>query len=264
MKHLKLFESNAAYESFKGGDNFILPNVSYCKDGKLFYNPFVESVLTYNMVDLGLPSGLKWADRNIGAKSPEDYGLYFQWGDTAGYTADQVANGEKAFSSDWSDYFDTTDGGYTFNKYDIDIDIDKLMTLEASDDAATVHIGSDWRMPTEADMRELINNTTPAFIDLQGNEFSRAEAKDGAIAEGNLKGVRFTSKNNSNSIFIPASGRCYDSDFTKPGVVCQLWSSFLGYDEYGYAKSLDFAYNGNLIVSSDLRFFGNPVRGVHA
>ena len=50
-------------------------------------------------VDLGLPSGLLWADRNVGAESPEDPGLYFQWGDTVGYTAEQVANGEKSFSS---------------------------------------------------------------------------------------------------------------------------------------------------------------------
>ena len=45
---------------------------------------------TYNMVDLGLPSGLKWADRNVGATSPEHYGSYFQWGDTNPYTFDGV------------------------------------------------------------------------------------------------------------------------------------------------------------------------------
>ena len=38
-----------------------------------------------NTIDLGLPSGLLWADRNIGAENPEGAGLYFQWGDTVGY-----------------------------------------------------------------------------------------------------------------------------------------------------------------------------------
>lgn len=46
------------------------------------------SNLEYNAVDLGLPSGLKWADRNIGATTPEEYGSYFQWGDTEGFTCE--------------------------------------------------------------------------------------------------------------------------------------------------------------------------------
>lgn len=49
---------------------------------------------SYKAIDLGLPSGILWADRNIGAATPEDSGLYFQWGDTQGYTAEQVGNGE--------------------------------------------------------------------------------------------------------------------------------------------------------------------------
>lgn len=48
---------------------------------------------SYKAIDLGLPSGILWADRNIGAATPEDSGLYFQWGDTQGYTAEQVGNG---------------------------------------------------------------------------------------------------------------------------------------------------------------------------
>jgi hypothetical protein len=44
--------------------------------------------LTYNAVDLGLPSGTLWADRNVGATSPEDYGTYFAWGETDGFTCE--------------------------------------------------------------------------------------------------------------------------------------------------------------------------------
>ena len=52
----------------------------------------------HEWVDLGLPSGVKWATCNIGAQNPEDVGLYFQWGDTQGWTREQVANGEKVFN----------------------------------------------------------------------------------------------------------------------------------------------------------------------
>lgn len=77
MKHLKLFNDTASYEAWKNSEDYILPNVSYTEDGNLYYNTFTEVAISYNMVDLGLPSGLKWADRNVGAETPEDSGLYF-------------------------------------------------------------------------------------------------------------------------------------------------------------------------------------------
>jgi hypothetical protein len=67
--------------------------VYYSVDDVIKYRVFLVkqkdiSNITYETVDLGLPSGLKWADRNVGATSPEDYGSYFQWGDTDAYTYD--------------------------------------------------------------------------------------------------------------------------------------------------------------------------------
>lgn len=110
---------------------------------------------------------------------------------------------DKCFSSDWSDYFDTTDNGKTFNKYATD----KLRVLQPEDDAATVNMGSEYRMPTGEDFNELINNCTITFIDLQDNEFSKSETQSGTIAEYNLKGIKFTGSN-GNSIFISASSCC--------------------------------------------------------
>ena len=55
----------------------------------------------YELIDLGLPSGTLWMDRNIGASSPEDAGLYFAWGETQGYTADEVGRTRKFI---WKDY----------------------------------------------------------------------------------------------------------------------------------------------------------------
>lgn len=320
MKYLKKFDTNTEYTTFTESDKYVLPNVSYivASDTVMYgilkteegdYKVFMVSRkdisgLTYNEVDLGLPSGSKWADRNVGAKTVDDYGTYFAWGETSGLTYDGVKNvtteqlcsmlqlwigaemeftpdnidfvlaemgiegtdlfvsglgftSEKAFSADWSDYFDTTDGGNTFNKYDTD----KLTVLEASDDAARINMGSDWRMPTEAEIRELIDNTTPTFIDLQGNEFSQSEVQSGAIEEYNLKGVRFTGSN-GNSIFIPASGGCRYSTFHDAGRLCYLWSSDLYSDYSWHAGNLSFYCDGNLYVGSYYRVYGLPVRAV--
>lgn len=148
-------------------------------------------------VDLGLPSGTLWADRNVGASSPEDGGLYFQWGDTQGYTADQVGTGEgkKKFASDFSDYKYSGPGAtydspqltkYCNNaQYGKDGTFtDNLTTLELSDDAAYTHMGGSWRMPTKDQLRELMDNT-------------KKTKQDG--------GIRLTSKINSKSIFLPSN-----------------------------------------------------------
>ena len=319
MKYLKKFNESSEYDAFKSSENYILPNVSWivASDTVMYGISKTEegdykvilvskkdiSGLTYNEVDLGLPSGRKWADRNVGAKSVDDYGTYFAWGETSGFTYEGAKNvtaeqlcsmlqtligaemeltpdnidavlaemgiegtdlsvlgvgftSEKAFSSDWSDYFDTTDGGKTFNKYDKG----KLTVLEASDDAARANMGSDWRIPTQTEMQELIDNTTPTFIDLQGNEFSQSEANNDAIAEYNLKGVKFTSKNNSNSIFIPASGHCNVSTFGYAGYCGYLWTSSLDSGNSRGARSLNFNYDGDLNIGVDRRYFGQPVR----
>ena len=77
MKYLKQFNQASEYEAFKESEEYITPNVSYVVNGgEVKFNPEVKS-LVYNMIDLGLPSGTLWADRNVGATSPEDAGLYF-------------------------------------------------------------------------------------------------------------------------------------------------------------------------------------------
>ena len=84
-------------------------------------------------VDLGLPSGLKWATCNVGATTPEGYGDYFAWGETATkseYTSENYA--------------------YTENSE----------FLPLSNDAVVVNMGGEWRMPTIEEQKELINECT--------------------------------------------------------------------------------------------------------
>ena len=84
----------------------------------------------HEWVDLGLPSGTKWATCNVGASKPEEYGDYFAWGET-----------KPKSTYDWRTYFDTDDVGKTFKKYNIN---GGLTELQPEDDAATANWGSGW------------------------------------------------------------------------------------------------------------------------
>ena len=156
MKYLKKFETQTAYTAAES--SLILPNVSLIAETNgVAYKP-VEPVPSHDFVEIG---GIKWATMNVGATGVTDYGLYFQWGDTQGYTAAQVGSGEgqKEFDSDFCDYrflngcidWDA-EPDYGLTKY---TNADGLTTLQASDDAVTAAWGGSWRMPTTAEFQAL-------------------------------------------------------------------------------------------------------------
>lgn len=93
-------------------------------------------------VDLGLPSGLKWASCNVGANNPEEYGDIFRWGETEPMGT-------------YSTYIYYDNSTHSFTKY-TGSNGDGLTTLEASDDAATANWGAGWRMPTAEEVSELL------------------------------------------------------------------------------------------------------------
>ena len=302
----KVKPENKPYVAYSKTDGVVYTIIP--KEGGTMYTVYRVvskdiSNCTYNMVDLGL--SVKWADRNVGATSPEHYGSYFQWGDTNAYTFDGagevtaaelakmlnpllspelgmeitadnvgaileqmgmtstdltstglVAVSGKVFN--WDSYFDTTDGGNTFNKYNNSVS--GLKVLESIDDAVTVHMGSKYRMPTIDEIRELIYNTTQTFIDLDGNEYIK-DTDTINIEKGKLKGVRFTGLN-GNSIFIPAAGYCSESLLDVFGVYGKLWSSSLDGGVDDIARILSFYYDGSVYESSSGRCYGRSVRGV--
>ena len=106
-------------------------------------------------VDLGLPSGTKWANMNVGATSPQESGLYFAWGETTGYT-DKTTDGRQF---DWANYKWMAEGQSSWkyiNKYQNDDGQteaswyendgykfvgDGLTVLEVTDDAAAANWG---------------------------------------------------------------------------------------------------------------------------
>ena len=90
MKYITKFDTESNYLTFSGSKDYVLPNVSYCEQEKSVKHNYIappppqHNGIEY--VDLGLPSGTKWAKCNVGAKSETDYGLYFAWGETEGYS----------------------------------------------------------------------------------------------------------------------------------------------------------------------------------
>ena len=208
------------------------------ENGEVIYNNNnnYNNIKQIEFVDLGLPSGLKWAKCNVGAEKETDYGDYFQWGSTTPNTADEYTWANAPFNNHSSDY----DATY-FNSVKDTVCPNGVLAKEY--DAASHIMGGDWRMPTNAEFQELIDNTT--------NEWTKVNG---------VNGRKFTGSN-GNSIFIPAAGWCRNGSVNYVGIYGDVWSS-----------SLDTSYNYNawyLGCSSDScfmynssRYCGWPVRGV--
>jgi hypothetical protein len=199
---------------------------------------------SHDYVEIG---GIKWATKNVGAKKITDSGLYFAWGDTQGYTAEQVPS-EKAFT--WHEY--------KYGKYNV-IEYNKGMTkynktdgktvLDSEDDAVTVAWGGNWRMPTHEEFQALVNATTSAWV-------------ENYLGSG-VNGWFFTSNDdNSKTLFFPAAGYGGGVDVWDVGSDGYYWSRSLYTDGVGNARSLYFDDGGVYPNDNDNRYHGYPVRGV--
>ena len=184
----------------------------------------------YKYVDLGLPSGLKWATCNVGASSPEQAGLYFAWGETTGYTAKQVTSGVRAFNSD------------TYNSGPA-ASISTDLTLEQ--DAVRANLGGNWRMPTKDDYQELFDNCNVTWV---------SNYKEKGVA-----GRLFISNINGNMLFLPAAGTGNNSSVNNIGSNGYYWST--SWYSSTNAYQLHFTC-GDQSISSYRRYYGRPVRGV--
>ncbi len=189
----------------------------------------------HEYVDLGLPSGLLWATCNVGASRPEDYGGYFAWGES---TIKSTYN--------WSTY-KWCNGSYkTLTKYCTDSyygTVDNKTVLDPEDDAARANWGGDWRMPTEAELRELEDKCTWTWT-----------------TQGGKNGYRVTGPNGK-SIFLPAAGYYSNGSLNYAGSDGDYWSSSLDTDDPDFAYYLDFD-SGDVDVDSYYRNCGRSVRPV--
>ena len=222
----------------------------------------------YEYVDLGLPSGLLWAKKNIGAETEEDAGLYFQWGDTVGYTADYVGEGEGKKYFGWDDYKFSVDGSSTnFSKYN---ETDGKTVLDPEDDAAHVNMGGNWRMPTSDDFVELCQNTDLYLVPTEGEEVKGNITENDVFPlyfkwENNLSnvdGMKFYKKGDRGTyLFLPATGHISNGFARKVGEYGHAWASSLSSLGVSYAGVLNF-YSSYGVVYSANRFTGYPIRAV--
>ena len=186
----------------------------------------------YEYVDLGLPSGLKWANYNVGATSPEDYGGYYAWGET-----------EEKEDYSWETYKWCNGSHDTMTKYCTNSSygtVDNKTVLDPEDDVAHVKWGGDWRMPTKAEQDELRNNCSWAWTTQNG-----------------ANGYKVTGPN-GNSIFLPAAG--YRDGTGGRGHFSYYWSGSLSSNNSNNACSLGFYDGGWYYIS--MRCSGLSVRPV--
>ncbi|MBO4614711.1 MAG: InlB B-repeat-containing protein [Bacteroidales bacterium] len=198
-----------------------------------------NSLNGHEFVDLGLPSGLLWATCNVGATTPEGYGSYFAWGETAAkenynWTTYAHSNGDEHSITKYCDESEYGYNGFT----------DNLTVLEASDDAATANWGAGWRMPTKAEMQELYDNCTHEYTTQNG-----------------VNGRLFTASNGK-SIFLPAAGGYSDNTLNNAGADGYYWSSSLATDSPRGAFSLFFYDNSGYDLDDFERTEGISVRPV--
>jgi len=181
-------------------------------------------------VDLGLPSGTLWANMNLGAEKPEDFGSYFAWGET---------QPKDVYSWDTYSYWNDINGD---GKGDSDEMVNLGSDIASTDyDAATVNWGSPWRMPSRTQFKELLDNTTSTWTTQNG-----------------INGRKFTGSN-GNSIFLPTTGFDGDDQLVYAGSRGHYWSSSPN-DEL-YACYLLF-YSGGAYWTNGLRSNGFTVRPV--
>lgn len=197
--------------------------------------------LSLNYVDLGLPSGTLWATCNLGVDKPEDSGYFYAWGET--HPKEQYSLKDYKWYSVGSQKYTAycTDSIYGI--------VDSATVLKSEDDAATVILGEEWRIPTREEAEELINECEWRWV---SNYYTGAT--------GNLG----TSKRNGNTIFLPAAGHIYRDALNGQEKSALYQTSSLDKDVPMCAWLLFFTPTTELCVSFLPRFRGVAIRPVFA
>ena len=206
---------------------------------------FVSNASQYapagEFVDLALPSGTLWANFNVGASSPEDYGDYFAWGETAS---------KDDFS--WESYQLASGSSSTQNSYCMNSEygtVDGKIMLRSNHDAATGNWGDNWQLPSMAQFDELVNS-----------EYTTVKK----TFQNDVYGMLITSNANGNSIFLPAAGIRMDTELFNDGSRAYYWSRELNTTDSNSSLARDFSFTttGNTPSDSKARCFGLSIRPV--
>ena len=210
--------------------------------------------------------GPYWAECNVGATEPEEFGYYFWWGDTVGYTRSGgtwdertsrfydvtwvSSTGEQMSNSPFPDSDSSPTTCPTMNKDNSTLQsegwIDATTNLVAAHDAATAHLGAPWRMPTYQEYDDLINNCTTTWI--TNGVKGRLVTGTGAYA--------------NRSIFLPATGYGITTNLYNTASQGYYWSSTPHPGRLSYAWRLHFTSKSFSQQYSNYRYYGQPVRPV--
>ena len=207
-----------------------------------------DDITKGDYVDLGLPSGLKWATCNLGATKPCEYGLLYQFGRVDGYvygdTNNQFRTTEQNTADTGNQFIPATTSGKVYNAGEV---------LDPADDAAYVASNGVMRMPTEAECQELIDNTTSQWVS--------CKVMGGEHTSHNVMGRLFTSKTDSSkTLFFPAAGYFIGS-FDAAGSMGHYWSSSVHDSSSEYGSFFGF-FSENCMLTFDGRLYGWSIRGV--
>lgn len=209
---------------------FSLGNSSWnydCRGGGQSVRPVKKpkiSDVPAEAIDLGLPSGTKWASCNVGATNPEEYGECFAWGELE----------EKSICKE-TNYIYASGNGEDESGYYVSNRSYRYLGSNIGGteyDVAHVRWGGNWRMPTQTEISELLNNCTCEWTTLN-----------------NVLGRRFTGPN-GNSIFLPAAGYVFNKGKRNIGTYGYYWSS----TPHSSLSNSAFA----------LLFVSNDVESIHA
>ena len=176
----------------------------------------------HEYVEIG---GIKWAVTNVGAEKETDGGLYFAFGGTKGYTAEQVRSGERKFNE---------------NEY-----------TNANFDSVKAYWGGKWRLPTEADFYNLQTTTTHEWVS--------------NYQDSGVNGMLFTDRTDSSKkLFFPAVGCCFNGSVEYVDDDYGLyWSSSLFADDVDSGVDFIFGRMYSTMVSNK-RYVGFSIRGIFA
>lgn len=177
-------------------------------------------------VDLDLPSGTLWRNRNLGANSKEEAGLFFAWGNNTGYTPSE---------------------GHSFSlaNYQGSAGASVQTDLPPERDCATALLGAPARLPSKDDYQELVDNTTHQWVRLNGR-----------------LGLLFTSLTNGRTLFIPAAGYINDTAYSELDVHGYFWTKSI----HGEGDAYCFGFTASSLNTGSYiyRYLGLTARAVRS
>lgn len=215
----------------------------------------LSAITDKGAVDPGLSSGLLWATWNIGATKPEEYGDFFAWGETTGYTSSvegkqsgKTGDGGSYYAGYTDKYFQWTayewcDHTYTYpqnhlTKYNFTSAqgiVDNKYLLDDADDAAIANWGSSWRMPVTSDWAELF----AAYPASTTSGSKRSAWVDNYKGTG-VAGLAFYDASDNIIMFLPAAGHRYMDGLNYQGEAGRYWSKTLSHTDPHWGEVFHF------------------------